>query len=206
MSNERQLRKKEEVRKLILDASKHIISKDGVQALSIRKITKAIEYSPAIVYHYFKDKNEIVDAIMSEGFGKIIASINSVERNEKEPEKEIKEVFMNYIRTTLEYPEEYKAFVLNDDPTILKRITILKQGITEIRPTLKALKENIQRGIDLGRYSPRDAELTAQIIWTSISGLLGRIIIEKDVPKEQIDRLIEHQFAMLFEGLLVKNK
>lgn len=206
MSSDRQLRKKEEIKKLILDASRDIISKEGVQGLSIRKITKAIEYSPAIVYHYFKDKSEIVDAIMNEGFGRIIASINSVQRNEREPEKEIKEIFNNYIRTTLEYPEEYKAFVLNDDPTITKRITILEQGITEKKPTLKALKENIQRGIDLGRYSPRDPELTAQIIWTSISGLLIRIIIEKDIPKDQIDRLIEHQFIMLFEGLLVKNK
>lgn len=195
----------EHIKNKILNAARDIISKEGVQGLSIRKITKTIGYSPGIVYHYFTDKNEIVESIMSEGFGKIMASIKSVQKNEKEPEKEIKEVFTNYIKTTLKYPEEYKAFVLNDDPAITKRISVLDKGTTEKRPTLMALRENIQRGIDLGRYAPRDPELTAQIVWTSISGLLIRLILEKNIPEEQVNRLIEHQFEMLFNGLLAYN-
>lgn len=56
-----QLRKQEEIRNTILEVARNIISKEGAQGLSIRNITNAIDYSPAIIYYYFKDKNEIVE-------------------------------------------------------------------------------------------------------------------------------------------------
>lgn len=201
MSKSRQQKKQEEIRRKILDAARKIIAKEGLEGLSIRKITNAMDYSPAIIYHYFKDKNEIIETIMAEGFGKILSSIQAVESKSLSPDQEIVETFKAYIEATLEHPVEYKAFVLNDDPELLKRMTVLQKGATDTRATLKALKGNIERGIKIGLYKNYDPELTAQIVWTSISGLLIRLIIEKDIPKEQRDRLIEHQFTMLFKGL-----
>ena len=201
MNKSRQQRKQEEVRRQILDVAREIITNEGLEGLSIRKITNSLEYSPAIIYHYFKDKNEIIETIMAEGFGKILSAIQAVEMKGLSPDQEIIETFKAYIEATLEYPTEYKAFVLNDDPAMLNRMTVLERGATEKRATLKALKGNIERGVKLGLYKDYDPELTAQIIWTSISGLLIRLIIEKDTSKEQRDMLIKHQFTMLFEGL-----
>lgn len=206
MTNDRQQQKHQESRKLILDAAKEIISNEGVQGVSIRKITRTLGYSPAIVYHYFKDKNEIIETVMAEGFGKIIETIQGVARNEFRPDEEIKEVFLAYIRATLKYPHEFKAFVLSENPDILEKMKVLSKGATEKRPTLRALKGNIERGISLGIYKCQDPELTAQVIWTSIMGLLIRLVIEKNTPEEQVDRLVEHQFEVLFNGLLYKEK
>ena len=47
-----------------------------------------------------------------------------------------------------------------------------------------------------------DIELTAQIIWTSTYGLISRLILEKNIPKKQKDRLIDHHFQILINGLL----
>lgn len=55
--------KKEETRKAILDASVAICLEDGFEELSIRKITDRLGYSSGIVYHYFEDKQEILDTI-----------------------------------------------------------------------------------------------------------------------------------------------
>ncbi|WMJ79318.1 TetR/AcrR family transcriptional regulator [Clostridium sp. MB40-C1] len=203
MGKERQLRKQEEIKKLIVDTARNIISKEGIEGLSIRKITSKIEYSPAIIYHYFKDKNEIVESVMMEGYKKILNSIKQAKINYDEPEKEIKEVFTNYIKAALEYPEEYKAFMLNDNPSILNRIGILEKGISQKRQSLQLLCNNIQRGVKQGRYIPCDAELTAQIIWTSTFGLIIRLIIENNTPKEQVDNLIERHFTLLFDGLIL---
>lgn len=204
MSRERQLRRQEEIRNIILDVARNIISREGIKGLSIRKITNAIDYSPGIIYHYFKDKNEIIESIVREGYERILALIRSVKRNEKEPEKEIKEAFTNYIKAALASPEEYKAFMLNGDTSVLNTTGILKKGISKKSRTLQLLCDNIQRGINQGRYAPCDPELTAQIIWTSTFGLIIKLIIEKDISQEQVNRLIDQHFNVLFNGIIRK--
>jgi AcrR family transcriptional regulator len=202
MTKERQIRKQEEVRAAILDAAREIISKEGVKGLSIRKITNAIEYSPAIVYHYFKDKNEIVETLIGEGYRKILNSIGNVHRNEKEPEKEIKEVFSNYIIAALDNQEEYMSVMLNDDSAVLQRTALLAKGISQRSQTMQLLCETLQRGISQGRFIDLDVELTAQIIWTSAFGLTIKLIVEKNIPEEHINSLIEHNFRLLFNGII----
>lgn len=206
MRKDRQLRKQDEIRKAILEAARNIISQEGLQGLSIRKITNDIGYSPAIIYHYFKDKNEIVETFVNEGFGRIMAAVSSVKRNEREPEKEIKEIFTSYIKMSLEFSEEYKAVMLSDDPTILQRTGLLGEGISKDSPTMQRLCETIERGMTKGRFAPTDLELTAQIIWTATFGLIIKLIVEKNVSQEQLERLIEHHFELMFKGLLKREE
>ena len=206
MSKERQLRKQEEIRSIILEAAREIITREGLKGLSIRKITNAIEYSPAIIYHYFKDKNEIVETIMEEGYNRILNSITRVNTNEKYPELEIKEAFCNYIKTALDNQDEYMAIMLNDDPIIKHKTAILKKGILGSSGTMGILSEAIKRGINQGRFAVCDVESTAQIMWTSSFGLIIKLIIEKDIPEEQMNDLIENHFRTLFYGIMARKE
>ncbi len=206
LSKERQLRRQEEIRQKILDIARDIVTKEGIQGLSIRKITNAIDYSPAIIYHYFKDKNEIIELLVKDGYKRILDSISSVKRNEDEPEKELREAFDNYIRAALESPEVYKAVVLSDDPSILTKTSILKKGITKDSKTFKLLYENLRRGIEKKKYLQYDIELTAQIVWTATFGLIIKLIIEKDISTEQVNRLIDHLFNILFKGIMIRKE
>ena len=55
---ERKEKQREEIRKMILEASMQLFVKEGFENVSIRKIADLIEYSPTTLYIYFKDKNE----------------------------------------------------------------------------------------------------------------------------------------------------
>ncbi|MFN4254387.1 MAG: PfkB family carbohydrate kinase, partial [Saprospiraceae bacterium] len=63
---QRKEREKEEMRRRILDAAIHLFRERGYQATSLRNIAEAIEYSPATIYLYFKDKNAILFALQAE--------------------------------------------------------------------------------------------------------------------------------------------
>lgn len=204
ISRERQMREHKETKNKILDTARNIIAKEGIEGLTIRKITSAIDYSPASIYHYFTDKNEIIARLVKDEYKKILTSVISVERNEESPEKEMKEIFIRYIKGALNFPELYLAFMLNSDNTILKKTALLNKGTSKKSPTLKLLTGNIQRGIEQGCYRPCDPELTAQIIWTSTFGLIVKVLIEKNISDEQIDRLTEEHFKILFNGILTK--
>ncbi len=203
MSRKRQMEKQEETRRIILNAAKIIIDKHGLEGLSIRKITNEIDYSPAIVYHYFKDKDEIVATLVEEGYGRIIDTISKGKIEGSNPLEQIKITFIKYINASLESPSEYKAFMLSENETILNKTSILRRGISKESPTIGALVRNIERGIEDGLIRPCDAELTAQIIWTSTFGLLMKLILEKNIEEEQKDRLIEEHFKLIFNGIVI---
>ena len=62
-TNERKEKEREIRRELILNTAQEIISSEGIDNVSIRKIANKIEYSPAIIYYYFKDKDEIINCL-----------------------------------------------------------------------------------------------------------------------------------------------
>jgi AcrR family transcriptional regulator len=68
---ERKERDRDERRELILNAANEIIKEEGIDHLSVRKIANKIEYSPSIIYHYFKDKDDIISHLMKKSYKKI---------------------------------------------------------------------------------------------------------------------------------------
>jgi AcrR family transcriptional regulator len=62
---ERKAREKEEMREDILKAARKLMNSEGVENISVRKIAGMIEYSPAIIYHYFKNKEEIIGKMIA---------------------------------------------------------------------------------------------------------------------------------------------
>ncbi|WP_276481091.1 TetR/AcrR family transcriptional regulator [Paraflavitalea pollutisoli] len=66
--SERRIRQKEEVRNNILATAWQIVREEGWQALSIRKIADAIEYSVPVVYDHFVNKECILLEFAREGF------------------------------------------------------------------------------------------------------------------------------------------
>ncbi|MDR3594949.1 TetR/AcrR family transcriptional regulator [Clostridium sp.] len=199
---ERKQMEKEAIRKKILDAASEILVEEGYDKLSIRKIASRIEYSPGIIYHYFKDKGEIIAFIVEEEYGKILKMLSEIPIDAENPEKTIEQTFRGYIELILEAPEKFRAILMNDIEAVQEKVNILDRGISKERKSMQGLCKVIELGIEKGKFRKMDAELTAQIIWTSTHGLISRLIIEKNVPKDQKERLINHHFEILINGLI----
>jgi len=67
-SAERREREKANLRRAILDAARELFVTEDFHAVSMRRIAEKIEYSPTAIYLYFKDKEEILAHLASEGF------------------------------------------------------------------------------------------------------------------------------------------
>ena len=66
--SDRKEREKEEMRRRILESAKKLFLELGYEKTSVRAIAEDIEYSPATIYLYFKDKNELLFALHQEAF------------------------------------------------------------------------------------------------------------------------------------------
>ncbi|MHC1684671.1 MAG: TetR/AcrR family transcriptional regulator [Clostridiaceae bacterium] len=193
---------KDVLRKKIIDAASEILALEGYDKLSIRKIATKIEYSPGIIYHYFKDKAEIVVCVVEEGYGRIMRMISESPVDADHPEEMIKNTMRNYIELMLETPHHFRAILMNDIKEIQEKVNMLDEGISKRRSSISALCKVIEMGVKSGKFKSLDVELTAQIIWTLTFGLLSRLVLEKNISKEQQDRLINHHFDILFNGLM----
>ncbi|MEO6962547.1 MAG: helix-turn-helix domain-containing protein [Puia sp.] len=65
---ERKLRQKEELRMMILDAAWQMVKQEGWHALSLRRISEAIEYSVPVIYDHFENKEAILLEFSRQGF------------------------------------------------------------------------------------------------------------------------------------------
>jgi len=52
----------------IFNAAKSILQKEGIDALTIRKVAKQSGISPMAVYRHFADKEALINALMADGF------------------------------------------------------------------------------------------------------------------------------------------
>lgn len=198
---ERKEREREEMRELILNTATEIIAEEGIESLSIRKIASGIEYSPAIIYHYFKDKEDIIDQVMQRGYKKIIQGLASVPQSAECPEQRLKALMRAYINTALEMPEEYKNAQLSSSPGALAYTSSLFKGASGKKPALAILCRCLKD--ILKEMQDDEIELTAQIITTATFGLIVRLITERDIDDNQKNRLIEHHIRCIIDSMIL---
>lgn len=199
---ERKEREREKQRELILQAAAEIFAKEGIDKLSIRKIADKIEYSPAIVYHYFKDKEDILNHLLKKGYQKVVSSLSSVETPPDQPEQRLRESMRKYIEAALQMPDEYLAVQLNKSPFILEYTAFLYKGASAEKPALAMLTQCLKDIFRSQNVDDAEIELTAQIIAAATLGLAVKLIFERELDEEQKNKLIEHHINCMIHGAI----
>lgn len=189
----RQMREREEMRTLILQAAAMLITEEGIEKLSIRKIAERIEYSPGIIYHYFKGKEEIVDRYLQQKYMDMVAGLQSVKHKAEHdlpPEMLLKQTLEQFIRKTLSIGVEYRNVMMNDTPAVLNHTAVLFKGAAQERKAIAMLCQCLSSFESTKKRKEASIELTAQVIWSAAFGLILRLVVEKDLPEEQVEALI----------------
>ncbi len=203
---ERKEREKAERRNLILETASKIMKTEGLHNLSIRKIAAKIEYSPAIIYHYFQDKDAIVNHLMQRGYQKIVQGLASVQTTTEEPSKKLEKLTRKYIEIALATPDEYSTVLLSNSPDVLKHTASLFKGAASKKPALGILCQCLIELYGDKEVDDNLVELTAQWISTATFGLIIRLIMEQELlSAEQRERLIEHHIKCLINVIFMGN-
>lgn len=197
---ERKEREKAEMRETILNAAREIVNNSGVDGISIRKIAGMIEYSPAIIYHYFKNKEEIIEILIEENYHKILAALSSFNTSDKTPEEKLRESSKSFIMLAVQMEDAYKSIMLNNSETVLTHTSVLQQGAAYERPVIAMLCRALRELPGFNEKTDNQVELTAQIIWSLAFGLSLRLIVEQ-VDDVQQQRLIEHTADFILSAL-----
>ena len=102
---ERRQREREELRRAILDAAREIASGEGWSAVTIRRVAEKIEYSPPVIYEHFSSKEEIVIALLREGFRRMLAAMRAARDAQKDPDEALLAIGQAYWSFSAAHPE-----------------------------------------------------------------------------------------------------
>jgi len=172
---ERREREKEALRTRIVEAARDIISEEGLDALSMRAIAERIEYSPATIYLYFRDKNELLGDVVHAGFellGEYIEAEMVGLGSDPSPTEQHRGLGRAYARFALENTAYFR--VMFELPTVPQIVCEGKSAALEDAQEPERrdlLVRTIQRAMDAGLYQIRDARTGAMIAWGLVHGL-----------------------------------
>lgn len=168
---ERRGREREQLRQNIVVAARDLLLEQGLSGLSMRSIAERIEYSPATIYLYFKDKDELVGEVVRTGF-ELMESVAVDELKRLGPAADGAEQYgalgRAYARFAVENPAYFRVmFELPGTPGGECEPECAATSPTGFERTV----EVVRSAMDHGSMRAGDARRTALIGWGLIHGL-----------------------------------
>jgi len=176
------------MRTRILDAARKLFLDHGFEKTSIRNIADAIEYSPATIYLYFKDKNDLFFALHQDAFANLMKEFRTVAGIE-DPFARLVELGHQYIKWAIENPELYNLCFLLEAP--METLACREENWEEGMKSFDMLKMVIGQCITAGYFKPtEDIDTAALTVWSYIHGLVT-IYLKKRLDFFEDDREME---------------
>jgi len=185
---ERKEREKEEMKKLIIETATGLFIDQGFDKTSMRNIAEAIEYSPATIYLYFKDKSELFNAIHVQGFQMFFDYLSKVMVIE-DPMERMDMLGRQYISFAVENPGYYDLmFIMREPMNAEKNEEDWLQGGT----SHSILTNTVAECIEKGYFKGQNAEVISFMIWSQVHGICAMMIRDrmKFFPEEGREELL----------------
>src|SRR6476660_6566466 len=108
---ERRDRERLETRTKIMDAARELFGREGYEAVSMRRIADAIEYSPTAIYVHFKDKQDLLHQICQADFVALAQGVVELQKV-ADPIERIRRMGHAYIRFGVRHPNHYRLMFM----------------------------------------------------------------------------------------------
>src|SRR5688500_5144228 len=108
---ERRERERLEMRARIMDAARDLFAREGYEAVSMRRIAEAIEYSPTAIYVHFRDKQDLMFQICQADFVALAQGVAELQQV-KDPIERIKRMGHAYIWFGVQHPNHYRLMFM----------------------------------------------------------------------------------------------
>ncbi len=196
---ERRQKHKDEFKAEILEAALTLFAQEGYASFSMRKLAARIEHSPTTIYHYFRDKDDLLFHICENHYANLLEGVQKIRERVASPEATLRETLLQYVRYSLANPERYKV-VFFSNPQLYGRPEEFKDRDTMSLRLWRNVCEVIDECMQGGVFRPMDCETLSIVFWSALHGLVSSLIFTKDFPMPDPDVMSEMLLDGLFKG------
>lgn len=170
---ERREREREALRTKILDAARDLFAREGYEAVTMRRIADAIEYSPTAIYLHFADKEALIRELCETDF---LALAKAFQRIAKEPDpfERLRKIGHAYVDFALDHPNHYRLMFMTPPPVRSVEAREIERGNPQ-QDAYAFLKATVTEAVAAGRLRPEleDVELLSQALWAGVHGVVS---------------------------------
>lgn len=150
------------VRTALVETAAHIIATEGLGKLTLRRLASDVGTSTMAIYTHFGGIDELRRAVRGEGFFRLGADLNGVERSD-DPVADFMVLGWAYHHNATTNPDLYRAMFLDGPIDGEDRGTGLETFAVCVAAT--------ERCQEMGRFSPGDAGTRSLALWGVLHGL-----------------------------------
>jgi AcrR family transcriptional regulator len=166
-----------DLKNALIRAGIEILSKDGVQALTLRQVAKKAGVSHAAPYAHFADKQALIAAIAAEGYRQLYEKLAAAQESRVDALARLMAVAQAYAQFAIDEPDHFK---------------ITFSGVVEAEKDYPDYVEQSKRCFALvmvvvtdcqsgGILEPGDPELATVSVWASIHGFV-QLMLANQIP------------------------
>jgi len=184
---ERKLREKTQRRSAILKSAKRLISKHGVEGMSMNQLADSTELNKATLYLYFSDKDDLIDAIVYEGLVLLESQYEEMVRGSLSGLERV----LNLARITFAFYKQHPVYfyTLNHQERRKARArlgtSIAEKGNEVASRVFKRITEKLRQGIEDGSIRKEiDINVFLVLFYAQIYGVMHFMYSKEDVYKD----------------------
>jgi AcrR family transcriptional regulator len=174
-------RYKEEFRREILSSARDLFIDAGYEKFSMRRLAEKIDYSPTTIYHYFRNKDDLLFAICEEVAEQFLDRMRSIKSVQSKPHEALRQAMLYLVEFAFENPHQYKVFFLTrpnvygTQDEFMKRESMARNSYFEFR-------EMVQACIEAGELQQMDIDVLTQVLATAPHGLIAMTFYRNSFP------------------------
>ncbi|MVM39094.1 TetR family transcriptional regulator [Spirosoma sp. HMF3257] len=176
---DRRTRQKAEIRQRILDAARQIAREKDWNAVTIRNIADAIDYTPPIVYEHFENKEDVLLNIVKEGHAENRRVFDEILEMELSAEEKIVRLSMVQWAFANEKPEIFR--LMHNPERMEQQRDMMREGMEEAKQKIEGLFREV---------SP-DSENMGELIFNWFCLMQGYINLITNIRPEQGAKMLE---------------
>lgn len=182
---ERKLRQKEELRMMILDAAWQMVKQEGWQALSLRRISEAIEYSVPVIYDHFENKEAILLEFSRQGFALLSKKLIRAKEKNANPASQLHAIAGAYWDFAFRNKEYYQLMFGLGMPCCDPDKCVPEKGMFR-----SLVMEPIELMIRGHGKKTADACLKYHTFWSVLHGLVSIKMLNNSDGRDTLNKLV----------------
>ncbi len=188
---ERRERQRQEARRRILDATEALMLEANGSDFSIRRLGDKSGYSAPTVYHYFGDKDGLIDALLNDRVGRLAEQLEQVDPD-GDPRASLRAMLLAYFEFS------------TTNPTFTRLMwTLSRKGESRMPPAMTRVRRCVEESLArFGESQPPgsfDTSGAGRVLWALVYGLVSLQLTQPELTQD--DDLAERALDALFLGM-----
>ncbi len=189
---QRRERQRFEARRAILDATEALVIESAGRDFSMRSLGRRCGYSAPTIYHYFGDKDGLIDALVDERLAELGAALDEL-ADASDPHQSLRDLMLLSV-----------DFWVSRGDVARLIWAVSSEGTTRMPAVIDRVSERIGEALralaDQARLRDMEIDTARQIVGAMLQGLISQRMNQPDQPRSP--DLSERAIDALLLGLL----